>query len=421
MAKYCMFFTFLVLHITFSYPQITKIKNHLKEGEYEEVIEILENKATAAGLSDEERYIYARAKIGLIELNEAEAILKQLLEKDPDNHLYLSSLAEIFLQRGEIDKSEKILKGVKDHPRKLYILGTIYFLKGHTDYARSFFSRIPIEATEHLDAKGIMKSAKSVSADLFITAGYDSNPTIAPQAGFISRRETTAYQAKGSLTYFGWRTRLDMYVGYTLYNKVRNFNTLTGLLSASYTMGKVVIPLRADYITLGGRFYRTSGEAGIGYFLGKLKVLVLAGYYEYYATTISEENRDGPRYTARIELPINLGRMVSRIGLTGGYEDTKGKNWRNLFVQPTVSAGFEAGKISFYLAGTLAYYTYQAENTLYLKRRRDLYLSVEPVIRIRFFGPLVGEIRYSFSQNASTIRELGYIRHTVYAGLGGSF
>ena len=416
-----LFLTLLALNITLSYSQMTKIKNHLKEGEYEEVIEILENKANVEGLSDEERYLYARAKIGLLELNEAEAILKQLLKKDPDNPLYLSSLAEIFLQRGEINKSGKMLKGVKDHPRKLYILGTIYFLKGHPDYARFFFSRIPVKTAEHLDAKGIMKSAKSVSADLFITAGYDSNPTIAPQSGFIARRETTAYQAKGSLTYFGWRTRVDMSVGYTLYNRVGDFNTLNSLFSASYTLGRVVIPLKADYITLGGNFYRASGEAGIGYFLGKLKVLVLAGYYEYYATTILEENRDGPRYTARIELPINLGRMVSKIGITGGYEDTRGKNWRNFFVQPTASAGFEAGKISLYLTGTLAYYAYQAENTLYLKRRRDLYLSVEPVLRIRLFGPLIGEIRYRFSQNASTIRELGYIRHTVYAGLGGSF
>lgn len=405
--------------VTFS--QIDKLKEHLKEGEFEEVIDELDNKAIIKDLSDEELFLYAKAKLGLLELDEAQEILEALIKKDPENPAYKTALAEIHLQRGELKRAEETLMGVSDNPAKLYILGTIAILKGHRDLARSFYTRIPPDSDHYPDAQGVARSSKTLLAELTLSGGYDSNPTIAPQTGFISRRESPSYQLSGSLFYNGWRTSASLDLSYTTYDRAKDFNTFRGSLSGEVTFGKIFIPFTVDYITLGGEFYRVTGETGVGYFLGKIKAQLLAGYHDYYKTPIKEENRDGGRYSARLEYPFNLGKVVARASITGGYEDTRGENWKSLFLQPSLLAGYERGRFSVTVNVSAGYYSFQRKNTIYGKRREDIFLVFEPTLRVRLVRFIVAEARYSFNQNSSTISDLSYIRHVIYAGVGGVF
>lgn len=411
----------VLLSSVIAFSQIEKLKEHLKEGEFEEVIDELDNKAIIEDLSDEELFLYAKAKLGLLELDEAQEILEELIKKDPKIPAYKTTLAEIHLQRGELKRAEETLKGVPDSPAKLYILGTIAILRGHRDLARSFYTRIPPDSDKNLDAHGVARSNKTLLTELIVRGGYDSNPTIAPQTGFISRRESPSYQTSGSLFYNGWRTSANIDLTYTAYDKVKDYNTLRGYLSAEVAFGKVFIPLTADYITLGGDFYRMTGETGVGYFFGKLKAQLLAGYHDYYKSQIKEEDRDGMRYSTRFEYPLNLGKVVARASITGGYEDTRGENWKSLFLQPSLLAGYETGRFSVTVNVSVGYYSFQRENIIYGKRREDIFLVFEPTLRVRLMKVIVAEARYSFNQNSSTISDLSYIRHTVYAGVGGAF
>ena len=65
--------------------------------------------------------------------------------------------------------------------------------------------------------------------------------------------------------------------------------------------------------------------------------------------------------------------------------------------------------------------SFQRKNTIYGKRREDIFLVFEPTLRVRLVRFIVAEARYSFNQNSSTISDLSYIRHVIYAGVGGVF
>ena len=412
----------IVLALSLSvFGQIKKLEEHINEGEYEEIIDKLDTKAMTQDLSDYELYLYARARMGLLEFDQAEKILKHLLSKDPDNPHYRSSLSEIYLQEGKLKKAEETLRGVPDIPAKLYILGTLALLRGRMDFARSYFTRVPKNSTYYYDARGIKESIRTIITELLIRAGYDSNPTVAPQSPFIARKESPSYNFNSTLSYNGWNTSLMIELNYTTYDKVRNFNTFTGALSGEYTAGKIFVPLRADYVTVGGDFYRATGEAGMGFFIKDFKVRFIAGYHDYYKSNLKEENRDGPRYSAGVEVPLNAGNMLARIGFNTGYEDTSGNNWKTLFIQPYIAGGYESGVVSILLNGAFSYYSFQRENTVYGKRREDSFIVFEPVIRLRILRYLIAEVKYSFTQNNSNITNFSYIRHTIYAGVGGAF
>ncbi len=413
---------FFVLALSLSvFAQIKELEEHIKEGEYEEIIDKLNTKALTQDLTNYELYLYARAKIGLLEFDEAEKILKKLLSEDPNNPHYRSSLSEIHLQKGNLKKAEETLKGVPDAPAKLYILGTLNLLRGRMDFARSYFTMLPKDSSYYYDARGIKESIETIITELLIRAGYDSNPTVSPQSPFIARKESPSYNFNGSISYNGWNTSFNIDLNYTTYDKVRNFNTFTGAFSGEYIAGRIFVPFMGDYVTVGGNFYRVTGSAGIGFFIKDLKVRVLAGYHDYYKSNIKEENRDGPRFSAGVEVPLNSGNTLARIGLNTGYEDTSGINWKSLYVQPYIAGGYESGMVSILLNGVFTYYSFQRENTVFGRKREDSFIALEPVIRLKIFRYLFGEVRYSFTQNSSNIRSFSYIRHTIYAGIGGSF
>ncbi|EDP75534.1 tetratricopeptide repeat protein [Hydrogenivirga sp. 128-5-R1-1] len=396
-----------------------EIQERLDAGEYEEALELSEQLRNEG--DDRWKLYRARALVGLGKLQEAEPLLNEYLKENPSDRLALITLSNLYLDRGEFRRALELLKGLEESPERDFLLGMSYYNLGLKELADFYFNASLSGEKESVYVKNLRGSLPKVQALLSLALGYDTNPAVAPQEGFISKKESTAYRASGVLRLDDGVNKLWLDLSYTAYSEVSDFNTLIGTLRFKRLFGRFFLPMRIDYTTLGGDFYRAVGSVGGGYQFGQLLLSANAGLQDYTSFGTKEDKRDGFNLYAEGKYHFAYGTPALELVLRMGYESTEGKNWRNAYLYPYMDANYDWKSFNFGFSGGLAYYSFTEKHSIYGKKRRDIFISANPYVRYLFGRGIYGELSYIFTRNSSNIEPFDYSRHEVYASVGGVF
>ncbi len=397
------------------------LEMRFRQGEYEEVIALLSERFRAGRLSYRERLLLALALRGTGDSETAESILTDLLESDPTRDEVRLALAELYLDSGELWKATALLRSAGKSDRGMYLWGVSFLKLGSRDRAESFFSRVGKDTEEARYVSRIREVLGSFSSALELRAGYDTNPAVTPQEGFISPTDTPTYSVLFlNRAYLrDLRVRTDLL--YTRFERVPSYNTLEVNLAAELQRGQLLLPVRLGYTGLGGDFYRLISSAGVGAVFGGTELLLVGSLQDYRDVGGRDDDRDGYRISLEGEHVYPVRGVVLKTAASLSYEDTKGRNWDSVSLYPRLSLQARVGQLSLSFTGGAAYYLFLNRNTLTGDRRRDLFLTAAPSARLFFRGRLFVDVSYTFRRNVSSLSWLSYVRHTFSVGAGGVF
>jgi len=160
---------------------------------------------------------------------------------------------------------------------------------------------------------------------------------------------------------------------------------------------------------------------GGGYQIGQLLLSANAGLQDYTSFGTAEDKRDGFHLYAEGKYHFAYGKPAIELVFRMGYEGSEGKNWKNAYLYPYADVNYDWKSLNFGFSGGVAYYNFTENHSLYGKRRRELFLNVNPYIRYIFGKGIYGELSYRFTRNSSNIEAFDYTRHEVFASVGGVF
>ncbi|WP_457600881.1 tetratricopeptide repeat protein [Hydrogenivirga sp.] len=394
------------------------LKGHLDSGEWEEALELSEELRAEDGLW---RIYRAEALIGLGRLDEAEGLLEEHLRDNPSDEEALLTLALVHLERGNLKRALNILKGLKENPRRNFLLSMTYYNLGLKEPADVYFGLSKGGRLEAYYVDSLRRSLPELYTLLSLELGYDTNPTVAPEKGFISEKESATYGAEAVVRFDDGVNKLWVSAEYTAFARAEDFNTLRGSLDYRRLMGKLFLPVRAEHVSLGGDFYRAVASLGLGYYIGELSLSVNLGFQDYTSFGGEEDNRDGTNVFAEGKYHMPSDTFALEFILRMGYENSEGKNWKNVYLYPYADLNRDWGNLNLGVSGGVAYYSFVRKHSVAGKRRRDTFLTLSPYARYRTGEGLYGELGYTFTRNVSNVNGFEYVRHEFSVSLGGVF
>ncbi len=395
------------------------MKKYLKEGEFEEVLYL----TSSLTFEDDRWKVYkARALIGVGELSSARSVLEDYLREHPKDEEAMLALAILELEASDYESALRILDVLKESPERNFLMGMAYLNLGMKESADVYMNLSSRDEIFGAQVKNLRIVTPKVRALLNLSLGYDTNPTIAPERGGISRQESLAYRAAGILGYDDGTNKIQINAYHVRYQKVEEFNTSSVSLNAKRSFGRLFVPIYGNYIDLGGSYYRGVFHVGLGYNMGKLILSGSVGYQDYTdKDTPEEDNRDGLKAYVEGKYHFPKKDMTINLTLRMGYENTKGKNWRNVFVYPVTNVAYRGGRFTAGVSAGAGYYNFLHKDSRLNKVRRDTFLTAGPYLRYFLTRHIYADFSYTFSNNISNLDPYRYRRDEVYAGVGGVF
>ncbi len=399
---------------------LSDLRKMVEEGEYEEVEAHIENLMISEDVSEDLLVILAEAKTGMGKLEEAQSLINSVLSKNPSNSNALLALAEIKSLQEEYYEALKILKKLPDSPKKNFLLMSISLNSGDLISVRRFLLKIPSESSYSVLGDRLFESVAGFRFNFRAGAGYDTNPTVTPEGVPLAKTPSAFGTVAGGMSYEAKRLSANLNADYVLYQSVPDFNTLTLVGETSLHLGFISIPLNVEYISLGGNLFRAVGGIGGTIDLFGARTTVSVGYQDYYEVERKEENRDGPFAQLSALKSSASGNIRWSVSGVLRYDNSAGSNWKRVVFFPGIAGGYARGNFTFNLSLGAGYYYYMNRDSIFGKRRQDIYAVVSPSINYNM-GRYFVELRADLSQNMSNIELYRYRREVATLSAGGVF
>ncbi len=423
------------------------LQKHLKEGEYEEAHTVLEELIKTRGLSEDRSLLrsYILLKMGMIK--EAIKQLENDLQFIPSDKLRLR-LAYLYGLDGDRKRAWSVLEKVKDRA------DTYQFTKGHLhmlegQYTKAKYALLKVEPSSeyYAEAQFYLSQIYSIEGDTYrlekgieelkknteyyihgqslrnaylkrkkfnlnfsLGSEYDTN--LLGTFELETKIKTWKYFTSLSASYEGdsFRARTRAYISSNEKGSSYNINYYGFELEPR--VGLLSFPAKFDYITLGGDFYASISQIGLGYRSNYGTAYISIGYQDYLSQAFNFENRDGYFLKGGYQYEYLSDKLYSNLELFVRYTNAKGKNWDSASAGVLFLSSYAVIKnLSVGLRGTLEGYNYTQENQAFLKKRRDAFVSFSPFVSFSFYKNFSLMLGYTHMRNLSTINYYAYKRN----------
>lgn len=440
-----------------SFASMERIREHMREGEYEEALPLLEDLIKKQGLSEERSLLRSYILLKTGNIKQAIKHTEEDLKFIPSKKLRLR-LAYLYGADGQTRKARGVLRDIREKDEDYYFLsGYLHFLEGNFTKAKYDLSKVSrnsehyneaqlylaqvysIEGSSHglknavsrmdsssefyFTAQSLKKShedRKKLNFTISIGTEYDTNLL----GVFELQTKTKTWKSFGSLSasYEGdsLKARARAYISSNQKGSSYNLNFYS--LELEPLWDRLSFPTRIDHITLGGDFYANMAQLGIAYKSLFGSTYLSLGYQNYLSQPFDFENRDGYFLQTGHRYEYFSDKLYFNFELFGRHTDTKGKNWDSLsggirlFGNYALNRRFSAG-INSAIEGT----NYISENQAFLKRRRDLFFSISPFLNLNIYNNFSLMLSYTHMRNLSSINYYSYRRNLYTIQLIGRF
>ncbi|MDW8097723.1 MAG: choice-of-anchor U domain-containing protein [Aquificaceae bacterium] len=441
----------LLLLLTFlSFPALAstgQLEHHIREGEYEEALSILDSLIKERGLSEERVLLKSYLLLRVGQLKEAVSFVEESLKFIPSDKLRLR-LAYLYGLSEDFSKGWQVLRQVKKKDQDYHFVeGVLHFKRGSFTKAKHSLSKVTPSSENYQEAQlylaqvflleedahrlnkavaGVRKDSefyenireiqkefrerKRLNFNLALGAEYDTN--LLGVFDLETKIRTWKYFTALRATYRGDAVRGSARAYLSYNEKGSSFNLNLYSLELEPVLGNFSAPLRFEYVTLGGDFYANIGQIGLSYRSLYGAPYLLVGYQDYLGQAFEFENRDGYFVTAGYRYEHIAGNFYGNLNFYVKNTDTKGVNWDStsggarLFGSYSVGRRFSTG-VNLGLEGNY----YRNQNQAFLKRRRDTLVSVTPFFSFNLYRNFNLLLSYTYARNFSSINYYTYTRN----------
>ncbi len=423
------------------------LQKHLKEGEYEEAHTVLEELIKTKGLSEDRSLLrsYILLKMGMIK--EAIKQLENDLQFIPSDKLRLR-LAYLYGLDGDTKRAWSVLEKVKDRGDTYqFTKGHLHMLEGQYTKAKYALLKVKPSSEYYAEAQFYLSQIYSIEGDTYrlekgieelkknteyyihgqnlrnaylkrkkfnlnfsLGSEYDTN--LLGTFELETKIKTWKYFTSLSASYEGdsFRARTRAYLSSNEKGSSYNINYYSFELEPR--VGLLSFPAKFDYITLGGDFYASISQIGLGYRSNYGTAYISIGYQDYLSQAFNFENRDGYFLKGGYQYEYLSDKLYSNLELFVRYTNAKGKNWDSASAGLQFLSSYAVIKnLSIGLRGTLEGYNYMQENQAFLKKRRDAFVSFSPFVSFSFYKNFSLILGYTHMRNLSTINYYAYKRN----------
>ncbi|MCX7989218.1 MAG: hypothetical protein N2648_01065, partial [Aquificaceae bacterium] len=453
-------FKTLLIVVFFSLPtyaSMEQVQKHMKEGEYEEALSVLDGVIKERGLSEERVLLKSYLLLKLGQPKEAVSFVEESMKFLPSDRLRLR-LAYLYGITGDFSKAWSALRQVKKKDQDYHFVeGFLHLREGNLTKAKFGLSRVTPSsenyqeaqlylAQVHLaeedyhrfgraigriskdsefyntakDMESSFKERKKLSFNLALGAEYDTN--LLGVFDLETKIKTWKYFTSVSANYSGESLRGFVRAYLSSNDKGSSFNLNFYSLELEPKVGNFSLPFRFDHITLGGDFYASIGQVGLSYRSLYGTPYMMVGYQDYLSQAFSFENRDGYFLTAGYRYEHLTRKFYGNMDFYARSTNTKGSNWDSnaggarFFGSYSINNRLSAG-LNLSLEGV----KYTKENQAFLKKRRDLFLSATPFLSLNLYRNFGLVVSYSHARNLSSINFYSYRRNLYTLQLTGRF
>lgn len=437
-----------LLFIALSLPAYSQsLQEYIREGAYEEALELVEKEIKERGLSEERAIIKADLLLKTGQEKRAVEFLKEALQFIPADSIRVK-LAYAQVVAGDIRGAAETIKTIKKKGSDYYFIkGFMHFREGALTKAKYELSKVGRDSAYYEEAKLLLAQIYAGEKDSYrlkeatsqISQGSEHYSTTQSLLKGYEQRKRWSFNLSAGverdtnlLGVFDletkirtWKYFINLGAGYEGDNlflkarayqafnqKGRDYNLGYYSLSVEPVYKSLSFPVGFDYITLGGDFYASILQASLAYRSPFGIFYVGGGYQDYLSQPFDFENRDGYFLTAGHRYRYVEGRLYLSSELSGRYTDAKGKNWDSLSggvrffanynLTQSLNAGFNA---------ELQAYSYTKKNQAFLKDRRDLFVSLTPFVALNLYRNLSLVGSYTYMRNLSSINYYSYRRN----------
>ncbi|MFN3599496.1 MAG: hypothetical protein ACK4VK_07175, partial [Aquificaceae bacterium] len=448
----------LVLSLSLSsYANMEQVKEHIKRGEYEEAMPLLEELIKKDGLSEERSLLrsYLMLKVG-----DVKGAIKQT-EEDlaflPSRRLRLR-LAYLYALDGNIKKAKEILNAQKEKDQEYYFTkGHIEYLEGNYTSAKYSLLKVSPSSPNYSEAQFYLAQIYAIEKDsnrfylslskiergseysiygeslresyqqrkkfgLNLSLGLEYDTNLLGVFDLETKIKTSKTFASLSASYEGDNLRGRVRAYHSFNRKGSSYNIGFYSLELESLLGNFSFPLKVDYITLGGDFYANINQVGIAYRSNYGSLYTIIGYQNYLSQAFDFENRDGYFLQIGHRYEYIRDKVYINQETYARSTDAKGQNWDSLSVGVKLFGNYALNdRLSLGMNTAFEGYSYTRENQAFLKKRRDAFLSLSPFLNLNLYRNFSLLLSYTYMRNLSSINYYSYKKNLYTLQLIGKF